>query len=133
MSAADHPTWLRIRNFFLAPATAASFVVRIAVPMTVMYFTHSQILLIATLFGPILIIGLLDVYFRTRFSLRSLLLAIVTLQIPIAILVTQRSPVWIGIGVVLLVFWLWIVGNKLERMIVKESSEAGRWKKIEPD
>lgn len=133
MSAADHPTWRRIRNIFLGPGFGPSFLVRIVFPLAVMYFTRSGLLTIAAIGVPIAVVGLIDIYLRTRFTLRSLLLAILTLQVPIAILVTANSEIAYGIGAALLVLWLWIVGNRIELLIVNDSSTGGRWKKIDPD
>jgi hypothetical protein len=132
MSLARHPTWVKIRNTVFEPPLFVAFFTRMVFPISVMYFTRNPVLMMAAILGPYVIVGAIDIYCRTQFSLRSLLLAIVTLQIPVAILFTATSVVAIWIGVALLLIWLWRVGNRIEREFLKQSSQGERWKRIEP-
>jgi len=133
MSAADHPKWTRVRNIVFNPHAGIAILTRVAFPLVVMYFTRSGWVLAAAVLGPYLIVGSIDIYLRSRFSLRGLLLAIVTLQIPLAILFTSTSGAGIGLGAALLAIWFFAVAARLEVAMARESGVGGRWNRIEPD
>lgn len=133
MSAADHPTWKRIRDLVFKPHAGVAIFTRAAFPLAVIYVTRSGWARAAAVLGPYLIVGIVDVYLRSRFSLRGLLFAILTLQIPLTILFTSSSGAGIGLGIALLAIWFFAVAAKLEVMMVRESSIGGRWKRVLPD
>lgn len=133
MRLVEHPTWVRIRyTVFHAPLYVAFFT-RVVFPISVMYFTRSPELMMAAYVGPYVIVGAVEIYCSTQFSLRSLLLAIITLQVPVAIFFTATSVIAIWIGVALLLLWFWVVGNRVEWEYIKQSRDGGRWKRIDPD
>jgi hypothetical protein len=122
MSLAHHPTWVKIRNTVFHPPLYVAFFTRVVFPISVMYFTRIPELMLAAYVGPYVIVGGLDIYCRTQFSLRSLLLAIVTLQIPVAIFFTATSAIAIWVGVALFLIWFWVVGNRIEWEYLKQST-----------
>jgi len=142
MSLARHPTWMWIKRQIEYPSWKVKVVhllFCVSLTLAVHHFTRSLIWFYVTMAGsvvlPALIVGLLDIYFRIQFSLIALLISILTLQIPVAILVTAESGLatWIGTG--LLLIWVLLVGAyvKIQLLIDDESSKGGRWKRIDPD
>jgi len=120
MNAADHPTWLWIKKQADEPSRLANFVIhiaRIVLALVVWYFTDSQfiggLVLILSAFAPYILVCAIDICLRIRFSLRFLIVAILTLQIPITLFFTANSAEVIGIGIALLLIWVWFVVSNI--------------------
>lgn len=100
--------------------------------MLVYFLTNSLIWFYITLFAssvlPNLLFALIDFRFRkptpVQFSLQAMLIAILTLQIPVMLFFTAEDGIGIGLGVSLLLIWLLVFGAyvKIRLAIAKEDS-----------
>lgn len=134
MNAANHPTWLRLKDSFLKP-TFKQRSVRICAALLAggiawrisgkIYWFNIPIycLLLIPAF-----VSIIDLYLRVRFTLLSMMLAIVTLQLPIILFVRADSDIGLGLGGALLIIWVMVIGAR-----IKAQLEEDEQKKQQPE
>ncbi len=133
MSLARHPAWLRVKQHIYQPSWKAKFVdftIRMLVSTAVYFFFNSMFWftasLIITALLPSIVVGLFDIFLRIQFSLMSLLITILTFQIPVAVLATAESEIGVVFASVLFLIWIVPVGIYIyiQLMIEEESSQT---------
>jgi len=62
-------------------------------------------------------VSIIDLYLRVRFTLLSMMLAIVTLQLPIILFVRADSGVGFGLGGALLIIWVMVIGARIKAQL----------------
>jgi len=79
--------------------------------------------------------GARNAILRIQFTLLTLLVAIVTLQIPMLLFFSMDSNLGKSLSAAFLLLWLlgFAASVKIRPADPYESSEGGRWKKIEPE
>jgi len=136
MSAADHPTWAWVKQKALKP-TLFDRGIRMgsafALGLFFWYLTGNvlalNISIACFIIIPNAVVGIIDVYLRIRISLLALLLAIVTLQVPVLLLVTAESDDGIGTGIISLVLWILVFGAYIQDRL--EESERTKKQQAE--
>lgn len=142
MNPARHPTWRWIKRETITPSTLSRVlrgVASIALGWMAYRFTGKAIWLMVVFYSslilPTVIVTLLDTILRVQFSLRTLVVAIVTLQIPMLLFFTTDAEWGRWVGAALLLLWLLVLSASLNIRPAdpEKSNEAGRWKRIDPD
>lgn len=141
MNLARHPKWLWIKRVTFTPSTISRVlrgVASIALGWIAYHFTGKAIWLLVVFYTslilPTVLVTALDVILRIQFSLMTLLVAVVTLQIPMLFIFVSDSALGISLGADLLLIWFLALCAflKIRPAGPYESSEAGRWRRIEP-
>lgn len=131
MNAAENPNWVWFKRQFNESSWLAKLVIfslRFIAMTSVWFLTKSQVWTLVTLFSsailPDLLIFLIDTYLRVQFSLLAMLIAILTLQLPVMLFFTAETGIGIGLGISLLLIWLLVFGAyvKIRIAIAKEDS-----------